>query len=243
MKKIIGLGFIVFAFSLVIYIPSGIAAKLLPNNIHASEYYGNIWQGSASALTINGFELGTVLWKIKPGCFFTFSLCAQVEQQHEIVSSNFIARLSNNVELHDVTAEGDAVILNAILQNYGLTSSGAFEVDLNKVSFNQNNIDEITGNIKFSSLVLNGVIRVSMGNVDTVIESKDDHTVILIDNNNGHLDLNGEIKLFADMSYHADMRLKQNERTSEMVVNGLSFVGNTEADGSVRVNQKGRLTI
>jgi hypothetical protein len=243
MKKFIALGTVVFAFSLLIYIPSASVAKLLPNNITAMQFYGNVWQGSAADLKINHIELGNIEWKIKPSCFIAFKLCAQIAQQHDNLQSQFELELRNRIKLHDVTAEGNAMILNTLLQRYGITSSGEFKADLDIVSFSRTNVDEIDGQINFTPLVLNGVVRVHMGNVNSNFESFDDHTMIIIDNDNGHLDLNGAIKVFDNLTYHADMLLKQNERSPEMITNGLRYVGSMQTDGSVHLNQKGRLTI
>ncbi|MEM1003485.1 MAG: type II secretion system protein N [Bacteroidota bacterium] len=243
MKKFIALGVIVFLLSIIVYVPASIATKLLPNNITAKQYFGNIWQGSATELRINNIELGTVKWQFKPSCLFTMSVCADIQQENDELNSQFTAKMRNNLELLNVFAQGDAMILNALLQSYGITSTGEFTMNLDKVSFKHNFVNEIEGNINFTPLALNGVIRVFMGNVNSVIQTKDNHTVIAIENSNGHLDLTGDIKLFEDLTYHADVKLKQNERSTDFVINGMKYVGTTQSDGSVRIDQKGRLTI
>ena len=243
MKRFIVLGTCVFLLSLLAGIPSGSAAKFLPSGISASQFHGNIWHGSAAGLRVNNIELGTVQWQVKPACFFALRLCAQIEQQHDNLTSKFDIKLRDTIEMHNLVAEGNAMILNSLLQRYGITSSGEFKADLDKVSFSSNHVEQIEGQINFTPLVLNGVVRVHMGNVNSNFESYEDHTRIVIDNNDGHLDLDGAIKVFENLTYHADMRLKQNERSSEMISNGLKYVGNMQADGSVRLDQKGRLTI
>ena len=243
MKRFILLGTCVFIISLLAYVPSGSAAKFLPGNISASQFSGNIWHGSATGFRINDIELGRIQWQIKLSCFFSFRLCAEVEQQHDSLTSQFDFKLRNTIEAHNLIAEGNAMLLNSLLQRYGITSTGQFKADLDIVSFSSNNIEAIEGQINFAPLVLNGVVRVHMGNVNSNFQTYEDHTRIIIDNDNGHLDLSGAIKVFENLTYHADMRLKQNERSSEMISNGLRYVGNIEADGSVRLAQKGRLTI
>ena len=243
MKRFIVLGAFVFIATLVVYIPSGSAIKFLPNYITAVQFNGKIWHGYAVGLKVYNLELGTVRWKVKPTCFFMLKLCAEVAQQHDNLTSQFDINLRNTIDIHNVVAEGNAVILNILLQRYGVTSSGQFKADLNKVSFANKNIEEIEGQINFKPLVLNGVVRVHMGNVNSNFVSHPDHTRIIIDNNNGHLDLNGAIKVFDNLTYHADIRFKQNERSTEMITNGLKYVGNVQADGSVHLDQKGRLTI
>lgn len=243
MKKFIALGIVVFAFSLLIYIPSGSLARLLPANISAEQFHGSIWQGSAAGFKVNNIELGHIEWEIKPVCFITFKLCAQIAQHHDNLNSQFNLALRNNIELRNVVAEGNAMILNTLLQRYGITSAGEFTADLDEISFSRTHVETVEGKINFTPLVLNGVVRVHMGNVNSNFESFDDHTMILIDNDNGHLDLSGAIKVFNNLTYHADMKLKQNERSTEMISNGLRYVGNIQSDGSVRLDQKGRLTI
>ncbi len=243
MKKYILLGCLTFIISLLAFIPASIASKVLPEHIVAQGYHGNIWEGTASSLKINNVDVGTVSWQIHSSCFLLFKLCADIDQRHTDINSTFLLKARSATELHDVKAAGNTAMLSGLFGQYGITPSGSFEADLPKVEFSNDKVESIEGHLQFSSLVLNGVLRIAMGNVDSVFEPKQDHTHIQVSNNQGHVDLAGSVQLFTDMSYEVDMKIRHNDKSSEAVKNGMQYVGKAQSDGSVRLKQSGKLTI
>ena len=243
MMKYIVIGAIVFLASMLVLVPASTAAHFLPSHIVGKQFQGNIWHGSAGSLRVNNVDIGAIRWKIKPACFVTLKLCADVAQEHQRARSNFKIKVRNNIELYDVQASGDTTMFAAVLSPYGITTSGDFEANLSKALFSGKRIQTIEGNIAFNSLVLNGVLRVSMGDVNSVFQPQPDHTQIDIANNDGHVDLSAVVQLFTDMRYEVDMQLRQNAKSDESIVNGLQYLGQPQADGSFRLQQKGRLDI
>ena len=243
MIKYIAIGVIAFLGSMLVFVPASTAAHFLPSHIVGKQFQGNIWQGSAGSLRINNVDIGAVSWKIKPACFVTFKLCADVVQKHYRANSSFELNVRNNLELYNVQASGDTTMFAALLSSYGITTSGDFEANLSKALFNGRQIKTIEGNIVFNSLVLNGVLRVSMGDVNSVFQPQADHTQIDIANQNGHIDLSAVVQLFTDMSYQVDMQLRQNANSDQTIVNGLQYLAQKQPDGSFRLQQKGQLNI
>ena len=243
MKKYILIGCLVFLFAILATIPASIAAKLLPNNISASRYQGNLWNGSASAFTVDQLNLGSVQWEVKPICFLMFKLCADIKQNNPELSSTFSLKLRNTTDLENLNASGDARILNSLVNKYGITLAGDFQADLAQLSFAENRIQNIDGDMQFSSLSVNGVLRVLLGDLSSEFEPQDEHTLITISNDQGHVDLSGIVQLFHDMSFELDMNIRQNQQSSEAVVNGMQFIGAQQADGSVRLQHNGKLAI
>ena len=243
MKKYIFFGSIVFVLSLLIYIPSSIASKFFPKNITASQFQGNLWNGSASSLSINKVNLGSISWKVKPACFLLFKLCVDVKQNKPTMNSSFLLKTRGGTELHNLKAQGDTAIFTPMLSKQGITASGNFIANFSKISFNDNQIQTINGKLQFLSLALNGVLRVSLGDLESVFEAKEDHTHIQIMNQEGHVDLTGIAQLYTDLRYQVDMTIQKNVDSTDAVINGLQYVGEAQSDGSVRLKQNGKLTI
>ena len=243
MIKYIAIGVTVFALSFLAMVPASMASRFLPENIAGYNYHGNLWNGSADSLRINNVDIGTVKWAIKPACFFLLKLCATIDQYHAQVSSQFEIKLRNNIELRNLRANGDAAMLTSVLKNYGITSSGSFSANVDKALIRNQRLESIDGNIQFNPLVLNGVIRISMGDVNSEFQTKADHTRINIENNNGHVDLSGFVQLFTDMRYQLDMNLRQNSKTDQSIADGMRYLGKAQPDGSIRLQQQGQLTI
>lgn len=243
MKKYILFGGLAFILSMLAFIPASILGKFLPSHIAAQQFQGNIWQGSASSLVFNKTHVGNVTWKLHSGCLLLLKICADVDQRHSNITSSFVLKTRQDTELYDVKAYGNTIMLSNIFGKFGLKPSGTFEADLPKVTFANEQVETIEGNLQFNELVLNGVLRVSMGNVDSVFEPKSDHTHIAVRNDQGHLDMFGSVQIFTDMSYQLDMKLRKNENSTDAVINGLQYVGKSQSDGSVRLQQSGKLTI
>lgn len=243
MKKFILIGVAVFLISILLSIPASIASKLLPSHINADQLSGNIWNGSAATLIVDQSNFGSVKWKIKPSCFLVLKLCADIKQSNNEISSTFLLKLRNTTVLENVAASGDARILNSILKKHGLTLAGDFVADFNLLSISDNRIENIDGEIKFRELAINGVLRVLLGELNSQFEPKEEHTLIHISNDRGHVDISGQAQLFKDMSFDLDMNIKQNPNSSDAVVNGMQFIGDKQSDGSVRLQHNGKLAI
>lgn len=241
MKKFVLIGGIVFLITMLFTIPASIASKLLPNHIKASQFDGNIWQGSASTLIINQLNLGSVQWEIHPSCFLILKLCADIKQTNHELSSSFSINQRNATVFKNLNANGDASILNSFLNKYGLTLTGDFEAELDQLSIVEQRIENIDGDIRFKQLAVNGVLRVLLGDLDSVFEPQKEYTLVRLTNDHGHVDLSGMAHLFEDMSYELDMSVRQNQKSTDAVINGMQFIGDQQADGSVRIKRNGNL--
>lgn len=240
MKKYLIFGLLAFALSLLAYLPATLGAKLLPSHITGSDYKGSIWQGSATNFRINSLEFGHVQWKIKTGCFLMLKLCASITQYQPRLRSSFDLQARSTIQIEDLLANGETAVIATIAQDLGVNPSGFFEADIKKASFKGEVIQFIEGNVDFNSLALNGVLRISMGDVQSTFIPQEDHTKISITNNDGHLDLSGIIELYMDASYDVDLRLTENSLTNQTITNGLKYLSERQNDGSYRIKQKGK---
>lgn len=241
MKKYIFIGAAVFLLAMIAYVPASVAAKFLPNNIVASQFQGNLWNGSAASFIVDKIDYGSVKWKIKSSCFLWLKLCADIHQSHTDIESAFHLKMRGSTEINNLTASGNADILSPLVKDYGISLSGNFDADMQDIQFDANGIQRLRGKMNFSTLDINGVLRLSMGDVNSVFEPMSDYTQIDINNTQGHVDLAGTIQLYNDMRYELDVKARKNESSSEAVINGLKYVGELQADGSVSIQQSGEL--
>lgn len=241
MKKFIIIGIVVFLLAMIVTIPASVAAKLLPSHLVANQFQGSLWNGSASSFSVNQLNLGSVEWKVKPSCFLLFQLCADINQSHHDLNSSFLLKLSSSIKIENLNASGDANILNTAVENYGITLAGDFQADLPQLSMIENRINTIEGELNFSSLSVNGVLRVVLGELTSNFEPQEKHTLIRVSNQKGHVDLAGVIQLFHDMSYELDLNIRQNQYSTDAVINGMQYIGDGRSDGSRRIQQSGQL--
>jgi hypothetical protein len=241
MKKYIFIGAAVFLITMIAYIPASVAAKFLPNNIVANQFQGNLWNGSAASFVLDKVDYGSVKWKIKSSCFFILKLCADIKQSHTDIESSFNMKVRGATEINNLIARGNAQVLSPLVKDYGISLSGDFNADMKEIQFDPDGIQRLQGNINFSTLDVNGVLRLSMGSVNSKFEPMTDYTQIDINNSQGHVDLVGAIQLYNDMRYQLDMNARKNINSTEAVINGLKYIGDLQADGSVNLQHSGML--
>lgn len=241
MKKYILIGIVVFFVAMLAYIPANVAAKFLPKNIVANQFQGSVWNGSAANLVVDKYNYGAIKWKLKSSCLLLLKLCADIQQVHNDVESSFHLKMRGSTEIINLIARGNAAVLSPFVKNYGISLTGNFDASMDNIHFDESGIHHLSGNINFSTLDINGVLRVSMGDVDSAFEPMNDFTQININNNQGHVDLAGGIQLYNDLSYELDMIVSANEISTDAVINGLKYIGEQQADGSVNLRQRGQL--
>lgn len=240
MKKYILFGLLAFGLSLFAYLPASLGAKLLPDHISATDYQGSVWQGSATNFRINNFEFGHLQWRLHASCLFVFKLCANIEQQQPRLNSTFDIQARTSIQIENLLANGDTAVIAAITQGLGINPTGFFDANITKAVFKGDVIEFIEGTVDFNSLALNGVLRISMGDVQSIFIPQNDHTQISISNNDGHLDLSGIVQLYMDTSYDVDLRLTENRLTNQTITNGLKYLSERQNDGSYRIKQQGK---
>ena len=148
-----------------------------------------------------------------------------------------------SIEIYNLVAKGNTQVINPLVKNYGISLLGEFDADMDKISFNDNGIRHLQGNMNFSALDVNGVLRLSVGDVECVFQLEDEFTNIDVSNSQGHVGLYGTIQLYNDMRYQLDITANKNDKSTDAIVNGLKFIGELQEDGSVKLSQSGSLAI
>lgn len=83
-----------------ILIPASQIARLLPPSIHADDFSGSLWHGSAGRITLEGKEAGAIEWHLHPGSLLNLTVSAQVHW----VMVGFVADASADLDRHGLSA-------------------------------------------------------------------------------------------------------------------------------------------
>jgi Type II secretion system (T2SS), protein N len=88
-------------------LPASIAARFLPPTIHAEDFSGTLWHGSAGRITVNGRDAGAIEWWLHPAALFTLHVAANL---HWVKASFVIDGAVNlgraSLEAHEVKGGG-----------------------------------------------------------------------------------------------------------------------------------------
>lgn len=91
----------------VIALPASLLQRFLPPPLHAEDFSGSIWHGSAGRVLVNSLDAGAVEWRIHPASLLSLTLSANLHW----VKVGFVADAMVDVDrqgatVHDVVGGG-----------------------------------------------------------------------------------------------------------------------------------------
>jgi hypothetical protein len=138
------------AFALLV-LPASLAARFLPPQIHAEDFSGTLWHGSAGRLTAFGRDAGACEWRIHPWPLLTLSLNADVHW----VRTSALIDASLQVDRHGYRAQhirGSAALED--LRDVGIPPGwrGTAALRFEDLTGDFGKVTSITGTVDLSSL-------------------------------------------------------------------------------------------
>ena len=89
----------VLAVSIVI-LPASIITHFLPPSVHAEDFSGNIWHGSAGKISVNARDAGALEWRLHPKALLGMEVAADVHW----VKVGFVVDAAVNIDRRGLTA-------------------------------------------------------------------------------------------------------------------------------------------
>jgi hypothetical protein len=103
----------------VVVLPASLAARFLPAIVHAEDFSGTLWHGSAAHITANGRDAGAIEWRLHPSALLKLRLAADLHW----VKGGFVLDTSADIGRNDILASdvhGGGPI--ADLKDFGVAS-------------------------------------------------------------------------------------------------------------------------
>jgi hypothetical protein len=85
---------------IVAALPASIIARFLPPEVHAEDFSGSVWHGSAGKVSINARDAGALEWRLHPAALLGMQVSADVHW----VKVGFVVDAAVNVDRLGVTA-------------------------------------------------------------------------------------------------------------------------------------------
>jgi hypothetical protein len=102
--------FIILAAVLIVILvelPASIAAHFLPPTVHAEDFSGSIWHGSAGKISVAGRDAGALEWRLHPAALAGMAVAAELRWvKVGFVVSGAIRLDRQSVAAHDVRGGG-----------------------------------------------------------------------------------------------------------------------------------------
>jgi hypothetical protein len=83
----------------VIALPASLAKRFLPASMHADDFSGSLWHGSASNISFNGRNAGAIEWRLHPASLLRLTAVADLHW----VRVGFVADATADIDSHGLT--------------------------------------------------------------------------------------------------------------------------------------------
>ena len=244
--KLLLLGLLTFSITALWLTPAAFVAPYIERaapNVKITNASGTIWNGEATSVRANNFDLGAVDWKLRPlKSLLSLSLVTDliVEGNELNASGNVAYGLDESIRLNAVKFDADAGIIKRFQPQVGLI--GTFEGLIDNAEIQKGGFPIVNGVINF---VQGGVIfpRVEPGNYRADVKSEDNALIAEISSVDSPLSLEGKASINNAWQYQSDILAKASPSLNPMIMNLLRPVAgnNPGPDGSLRINRKGQI--
>jgi Type II secretion system (T2SS), protein N len=147
---------IIIASSMVIAVilaalPASLLSRFLPAAIHADDFSGTVWHGSAGKITVQSRDVGALEWWLHPAAFLHLRAAADLHW----VRGAFVLDALVNVDRHGFAAreiKGGGPIED--LHDVGVAAAwrGIADIKLSQLSGNFSQLSAVEGDIVLSGL-------------------------------------------------------------------------------------------
>src|SRR5271156_6748638 len=134
-------------------LPASLVAHFLPAFIHAEDYSGNLWHGSAGKISVNARDAGALEWSLHPLSLLGLSIVADLHW----VKVGFVADATVTVDRHGYTAhavKGGGPIED--LRDFGVNPRwrGIADLDFSELKGDFAGLRSAVGDLRVSNLML-----------------------------------------------------------------------------------------
>ena len=244
--KLLLLGLLTFVITALWLTPAAFVSPYIERaapNIRIANATGTIWNGEATSIRANNFDLGTVDWKVRPlKSLLSLSLVTDLTiAGNELnANGNMAYGLDESIRLENVRFDAEASIVKRFQPQLGLT--GKFDGLIDNAEIQKGGFPVINGVV---NLVQGGVIfpRVEPGNYRADITSEDNSLTAEVSSVDSPLSLDGKASINNAWQYQSDILAKASPGLNPMIMNLLRPVAgnNPGPDGSLRINRKGKI--
>lgn len=245
--KLILLGLLTFIITAAWLTPTAFIAphiQRMAPNIVISGGSGTIWNGAATNVRINNFDLGKADWKVLPLKSLTsLSLVSDVTiDGPELTATGRAAyAYDRTIRLNDMQFEAEPSLITRFQPMAKL--AGTFQGLINDAEIKPKLFPSINGVLNWVQGSITFPVRLAPGNYRADISSQDETITAKIESIDAPLELNGTTSINSDWQYQADVKAKTKPGVPPLLNNLLRSAagGNPSADGSVQIKRKGSI--
>jgi len=246
MKLILKLLFalVIFVGATAYFAPASLIEKYLPNNISTVGVSGTILNGNVQNIVIDKIGLQNTKWTAKPLGLLMGKVKAEVNIDSNNVKGDLVTSYSgSDLIAEDVNLNGQLALLGPYFETYGLSIHGEFDANFDELHVKDGLPYNAVGILNTQNTNIFGVLPLNLGNVNSQFSEQDGGFLITLNNQNGHLDIIGEINVSNNGTYNADITFSRNSLTPDNVLQTIQLIGNKISEDKVKIQHQGQLRI
>lgn len=236
------------AFALAKF-PAPVAVQwFVPGNVSVSGIQGTLWSGSASAMSVDGFALRDVRWRVRPLQLLLGRVDAALEARlpEGFISSDVVASPSS-IRFENLRGGASLPSLTPVLPVRGMRGQASLELESLEIEGDWPT--RVVGELRVTGLEVAPLV--SNGRQQLV--ALGDYTVTFADapprelaarfvDNGGPLEVGGTVTVDASRSYTLDALIEARAGADEQLVQGLAIMtAEPDAEGRRRLTLTGSL--
>ena len=136
---------------IIVELPASIVARFLPPTVHAEDFSGSLWHGSAGKISVLGRDAGALEWRLHPGALAGMAVAADLHWvKVGFVVDGAIALDRNSVSARNVKGGGPI----EDLRDLGVAAGwrGTADINVSELKLDLGRPQAAVGNIRVSNL-------------------------------------------------------------------------------------------
>ncbi len=251
--KILGLlllGLLAFVVTIVWKFPAaGVLPHVNTNPVSVTGVSGSLWSGSARQVSSPRapVALSNVDWRVQPEKLLSGNTGAKLD--FEVLGGDGSVEVARNLAGQISVSNGKLQIPAQELEQFlplpVAEFGGRVIADIESLELENNLLKRTRGTVVWRNATVSGALQARLGQIvlDIVPELQEgvqNHRGKLT-NQDGELEIDGDLSIDPAGNYRADIRLKPLPDTPPEVISVLSLVGRQSGDGSYRIRNNGNI--
>ncbi|MDH5180369.1 MAG: type II secretion system protein N, partial [Gammaproteobacteria bacterium] len=203
---------------------------------------GTIWAGGAAETRIAGLSLGKLQWDMHILKLFTGKLALDVilESKEGRIEGEVQAGTGGELTLQSVRGRLPVQTFMPLFYGMPFAVSGSVNADINHAEIIPGKKLVVDGKVIWHAAALTAPQAFEFGDLFMVLRPMPDGSNILLKDQGGPLDLDGNIQIKNSGEYKANLLLGTRGKQDDLEL-ALKILGRTNPQGKVQVSRTGRL--
>ena len=245
--KLLGYGFLIYFFALLLNFPAHIAWQFIPKSslqsVRTQTLEGTIWTGKISGLNISGMDLGQLTWNLNPLSllFGQLEMDARLNGSNKELQGQFIFDTDGSIHAQSVNGTLQATELSPFTLPVSL--QGALILKIKTLQFQPGKKLSIEGELRWNDASIDMVQTVELGKLHALIQPTPTGIVLKVKNSDSALAVDGTINLDMNGLYQTNLGLFNRDPKRQDITMIVEMIGQPNATGRVYLRQRGKVPL